>query len=757
LLKKISILTLIGISLITAVFIYALTSIQFDYDFEKFFPESDPDTEYFNEYRKKFETDNDFVLIGIVNKKGIYQKDFLIKVDSLTHQLAKLKNITNSVSITNYEEPIFVDFTGSFMLKKMVHPATDSLMKVDSARIAKSKTLINSLVSENGKSLTIFLKTKPYLSKAGSDSLANDLTVLLDEYSFDELHVAGRSTGQSYYVKLMQSELLFFLITSLLLVVVFLALSFRTVWGVVFPVIVVLLSIIWTIGVMAVQGEGISLVQTVLPTILFVVGMSDSVHIISKYIEELREGKEKFRALKDSFKDVAMATFLTSFTTAVGFITLMFVPIEPVREFGLYTSIGITFAYVLSFTLLPAILILMPAPKISLKKEEDTIWPKFLSNLYLWLIRNRKRVMISFSATIIFSGVACTQLSFNNYLVEDLKESDPMKQNFYFFEKNFAGVRPFELGLELKDKTKSGLSLEVLKEIEKIENYLEKEYGTGFVLSPLTIIKNLNKAMHTGAEEYYKLPENEKELSKLIKKIKKYDSKKIMGTVITSDNQTIRISGKTADLGSAIFREKNKELDEFMAKDNRAELFEYKLTGTAVLIDKNNVYLASNLIYGLLISALIISLITALMFNFSLKMVIISLLPNILPIFFIGAIMAAAGINLKVSTSMIFSISFGIAVDDTIHFLSRLRIELSKGKSLMYAMKRTYLSTGKAIILTTIILSGGFMTLIFSSFLGTFYVGFLIGLTLIFAVICDMLYLPVLLWFFKAKKVKNAS
>lgn len=753
--KKAAIITLILISLVSGVFFYYLAFIRFDYDFEKFFPESDPDTEYFNEYRKKFETDNDFVLVGLVNKNGIYRKDFLIKADSLTHQLGRIKNITQSLSITNFEEPIYVDFTGSFIRKRLVHPETDTLMEVDSARIMNSKSLVNSLVSSDGKSLTIFLKTKPYLSKAGSDSLAKNLNDLIDDYEFDEIHVAGRSTGQSYYVKLMQGELKFFLITSFLLVVIFLALSFKTVWGVVFPVIVVLLSIIWTMGVMAMQGEGISLVQTVLPTILFVVGMSDSVHVISKYIEELRAGKEKNQALKDSFREVGLATFLTSFTTAVGFITLMFVPIEPVREFGLYTSIGISFAYILSFTLLPAILILMPKPRISEKKDEETLWPKFLNRLFLWLIRERKKVIIGFSALLMISAFACTRLAFNNFLVEDLKDSDPMKQNFIFFEKHFAGVRPFELGLELKENNEDGLTLEILKELEEIEEFLKKNYGTGFILSPISIIKNLNKSMHTGSEKYYRLPESEKELQKLLRKLKKYDTKKIMNSVLTEDQKTIRISGKTADLGSAIFREKNKELDRFMEEDGRDEMFEHHLTGTAVLIDKNNVYLASNLIFGLIVSAFIIALITALMFNFSLKMVIISLLPNLLPIFLIGGIMAFSGITLKVSTSMIFSISFGIAVDDSIHFLSRMRIELSKGRNYMYAIKRTFLSTGKAIILTTIILSGGFLTLMFSNFLGTFYLGLLIGMTLIFAVICDMIYLPVLLWFFKRKEKRQ--
>ncbi len=355
--------------------------------------------------------------------------------------------------------------------------------------------------------------------------------------------------------------------------------------------------------------------------------------------------------------------------------------------------------------------------------------------------------MIGFSAVLVLSALVSSQLKFNNYLLEDLKDSDPMKQNFVFFAKHFAGARPFEMGLELKDKNKTFYDLELLKEVEKIENYLEKNYGTGFMLSPVSIIKNINKSLHTGSGEYYVLPDSQKELDKLLKKLEKSKSAmKMMATVITTDYKKIRIAGKTADHGSAVFREKNVDLDNFMKAKINSKI-NYRLTGTAHLIDKNNGYLASNMVYGLLVSALVISVITALMFNFSWRMVIISLLPNLLPIFLIGAIMAAAGIYLKVSTSMIFSISFGIAVDDTIHFLSRMRIEMAKGQSFLYAIKRTYISTGKAILLTTIILSGGFMTLVFSNFLGTFYLGFLIGLTLIFAVICDMIYLPVLLWY----------
>jgi predicted RND superfamily exporter protein len=177
----------------------------------------------------------------------------------------------------------------------------------------------------------------------------------------------------------------------------------------------------------------------------------------------------------------------------------------------------------------------------------------------------------------------------------------------------------------------------------------------------------------------------------------------------------------------------------------------YHITGTASLIDKNNAEVAGGIVWGLLISFGVIAIIVGLMF-WDWRMIILSLIPNIIPILMIGGLMGAFGIDLKVSTSMIFTISFGIAVDDTIHFISRLRIELSRGLTMSQAIRQTFLTTGKAIVLTTIVLSGGFLTLVFSEFLGTFYLGLLVGLTLIFAVIGDLILLPALLMTFMPDK-----
>jgi uncharacterized protein len=219
---------------------------------------------------------------------------------------------------------------------------------------------------------------------------------------------------------------------------------------------------------------------------------------------------------------------------------------------------------------------------------------------------------------------------------------------------------------------------------------------------------------------------------------------------VNEEMHMARVQGKVGDLGAREFEQRNEKLMSVYGELENPK-FDIRVTGTATLIDLNNAYLATDMTIGLIIAFLVVAIIMGLMFK-SVKMVLICLIPNILPLLMIAGIMGAMGIDLKVSTSIIFTIAFGIAVDDTIHFMSKLRLELGKGKSLLYALKRTYISTGKAIIITSIILSGGFFTLVFSSFLGTFYVGLLISLTLLFAVLADLTLLPVLILLFFRKK-----
>ncbi|MDQ3190520.1 MAG: MMPL family transporter, partial [Bacteroidota bacterium] len=535
----------------------------------------------------------------------------------------------------------------------------------------------------------------------------------------------------------------------IVLTILFLLLAYRSLFGVLVPLLIVILSIIWLFAFMRITGKPIDLMITLIPTILFVVGMSDIIHLLSKYLEELRQGKEKTAALIISIKEVGLATFFTTLTTAAGFLTLLTAGIKPVREFGLYLAVGVFIAFILAFTILPSILINLKTPKIAKYSSLNKVWNKYLGKLLILVFKNYKTVLFISVLVLIVSALGISKIKVNNYLLEDLSPKVPLKQSFDFFEKDYAGARAFEMVIKVEDTTASILDYKVMKEVEKIENYLKNEYKTGHIISPLHLIKSAHKAFNGGTHKAFILPESEN-YSELISKISNFKKRKEFKVLISEDGKSARLTGKMPDWGSFIVNEKNEKLDNFFHSQINTSILSYNLTGGAHLIDKNNAQLSNSMLQGLLIAFLIIAFIVGIMFR-SFKMIIIALIPNFFPLLMIGGVMGFAGIDLKVSTSIIFTIAFGIAVDDSIHFLSKLKQELKKGKTLPYALKRTILSTGKAIIITSMILCGGFLTLILSDFSSTFYIGFLISLTLLFAVLADLLLLPALLLLFSQK------
>jgi uncharacterized protein len=745
--RKIAVLVLFLLAHTTAYFVAGFSKLYFDYDFEKFFPQDDPETQYFNEYRKTFDSDNDFVLVALLNEKGIFQEEFLNKVATLTDSLKNARYVTLVSSPTNIKQLTFDPIFGAPLEKPWLRYKNPDTYNTDSLRIYRQPELNGTFFSPKGKAICILLKTENYIGKTQCDELSADLDRILAQFTFDEVHVAGRSTGQAYYVKLLEREFIIFVSISMVLIVLFLIIAFRSAWGVWVPLLVVMMAVVWTVGVLARLDKPLGIMLNILPVIIFVVGVSDVVHLITRYFEELRQQKPKMLALKVAFKEVGMATFLTSLTTGIGFLTLLTANIRPIVEFGTYTAIGVLLAFVLAFTLLPAVLILAPVPKAVNHPANLVFWNRHLRNYFRFTLANRTAILVAGGAVLAVSLIGVSMVRSDNFLLEDLRESDPLKQQFYFLEEHFGGVRPFEMAVDVVDPHKTVWNLKVLEELEEVSDYLEKDYGVGSQMSVVNIIKSLNQAQHNGNITYYRLPDNEDELQFLQTKLERVQKTGVLKAFVTEDGKKVRFSGRIADSGNVAVTALNHQLDSFMVARIDPELLQYKITGTSQLIDLNNSYLSKSMIYGLLIAFGVIALIMGILFR-STRIIIIALIPNILPLLMIGALMGFANIPLKVSTSIIFTIAFGIAVDDTIHFMSKLKLELAKGKSMLYALKRTYLSTGKAIIVTSIILCGGFITLIFSGFLGTFYIGVLISLTLLFAVVADLTILPVMLIFF---------
>lgn len=729
------------------------TNLIFDYDFEKFFPVDDSETDFFFDYRDKFESDNDFLLVAIENDNGVFEKSFMEKVDRVAKKLEKEDYIQFVSSITFLEEQFF--HQGGSRTQKKYIDFNDYDRERDSIRIYQKDELINALVANDGKSVCLFLRHDDFLSKRKSDELINNIHDVLDQSKFDNYRVGGRSVGQKFYIDKMSGEMLFFVGLSAVLIVLFLFIAFKSVWGILIPQIVIVGSMVWVVGGMGLFQEPINIILIVLPSIMLIVSMSDVIHLASRYLDALRTEDSNYKAITVAVREVGLATFVTSITTAVGFFSLYFVRVQPIQVFGVVMGIGVLIAFFMTFLTLPAIFYIFPGPKFVREEKKNHYWYKYLQRWFVFILKYRYRILAAGSVLVVVSLIGTFQMTSNNFIMDDLKPDEPLKLDFDYLDEHYGGVRPFEMSVTVLDTTKNVWDIEVLQQVDSVEQYIEEFYKAEIKTSLVSALKVFNRSAHSGDKEFFELPTSKSKLRKYRQMLRIAGKGKFIRTFVDSTERTMRISGSIPDLGNNEVTRRNKNLEKFLAKKEKSKLVDYQLTGTAHLIDKNMSYLSYSLVMGLGLSILVVALIIGLIYR-SVPILIISIVPNVLPLICIAGIMGFTGVELKTTTAIIFTIAFGIAVDDTIHFLGKFKYELMKGHGKLYALKRSYLTTGKAMILTTLILCAGFLLLIFSSFLGTYYMGLMLCITLFVALLADLTLLPVLLLlFYKPRKKKE--
>ncbi|HEY6063057.1 MAG TPA: MMPL family transporter, partial [Chitinophagaceae bacterium] len=521
---------------------------------------------------------------------------------------------------------------------------------------------------------------------------------------------------------------------------------------IILPLLIIVISIIWTLALISLTGHSLDIVSSLLPPILAAICMSDIIHISSHYIEQLRQGLPQKQALNKAYKEIGLATFFTCCTVAAGFVTLGITNIIPIRNFGFFAAAGLLLAFGITMVALYAFYFFSPVPKVAFEKNADRRWNKFLAASFRTVIKNK---ILVFSLLAVLIGVSVyytTKIEINSSLLQEIPKKNPILDDYRFMEKDFAGTRPFELALSIQNSNSSFFELGKMKRVEEIETFLKDSCGIGYIISPLSLFRGANKAFHGGDNAGFVLPASQQEVTRFYEGITQTEFADVMQHYMAVDGSRLRISGRLPNLSVKEFEPVRKKIETFITKKEKEYGFSHHITGSGVLLDRITYSLTGNLLTGVLFDALIICLIALFLLRNWIVMLIV-LIPNVVPLFIMAGAMGLLGINLKADTSVIFAIALGLAVDDTIHFLSRLRLELSKGLSLPYAVKRTYLSTGKAIVITTVVLLSGFMTLLSSSFGGTFYIGLLISLCLFCAMILELTITPLLiLLLYKEKK-----
>lgn len=750
--KRISRIALLAILIISVFSFVPLKNLTFDFDLEKFFPSDDPDLDYFNEYKTRFSTqvEDEYIFIGLSNNNGVFNKDFLQKIDSLTKYIYSLDEIISVFSITNSSYYVFNDKSGRIVKFPLVRFREPEKIKIDSTVLFLQPELRDFILSKDGKSVTVSAFNTPRLNDDTKKSLLKKIREKIDQLGFDKSYLTAKILVEETYAKETEKNLKLYLSLSLFLTCLVLILLFRSFKTVFVSLMVIILSVCWTLALIAIFDYPIDIVTSLLPPVLAVICMSDIIHIYTKYFEELRKGEEKHTAIKNTFRDIGKATFFTSLTTAIGFYSLCYTDIIPIRLFGVFAGTGVLMAFIIAIIVVFTINLNSPVPKIAGNIRFDIIWTQVLASFFKKLIRHRLKYLVVIFLLLALSALSIRNIKIDSNMLGEIPRNNPILEDYKFIETQFSGTRPFEMALILKDSTSSFLDLEILKEIDELNSFLKDSCHVGMIISPVSFIKSGMQTYNKGEYSEFRIPDNEGDVYFICNKIMQSEWGGELIRYITLDKKHCRISGKLPDLSSSQFYKLTEKVENYF-KLNPELKFGFKMTGSAVLFDKTAFSITHNMMYGLLIAFFVISLIVGIMFR-SFRMIFIALIVNIIPLVFMAAIMSLLKVNLKADTSIIFSISFGIVVDDTIHYLNRLRLEISKGKSILYANKRALLSTGKAMVITTIILLVGFGTLLFSTFGGTFYIGLLVSLCLIFALITDLTLLPILIILLYKKK-----
>ncbi len=729
----------------------AVLKLRFNYNFNDFYPQGDPNLAYYEQYVRTFGTDNDYVLVGVEAPNGrVFTSDFLTRLDTLTRHLRRQPHVQMVLSPTTLTNPVLEG--GAAFAVPYLHPAEPARLPADSALIRRTPELRNALFSTDFRAVSLLIQTDVELGKAAGDTLLYTLTAELRRLHFAEadVHIAGRVVAQTVFVERLQWELILFISLAVVLVTGLLWLTFRTWWGVALPLLVVLLAVVWGLGAMALAGGGINLLTALLPTMLFVVGMSDVVHILTRYGAELRVGAEKNRAVWVALREAAFGSGLSSLTTSIGFFTLITSNIRPIHDFGLFTGLAILLTFVLAFTLLPALLLLLPVPPVEERALTPGGWDTLLRTLFSTVLRRRRLVMAVAAGLLLTSLALIPRIRLDAVLLDDLSKDDPVRRDFAYFDERFGGIRPIEIHL-LPQGGREMLDSAVVGQIARLETYLTTRYGVRTLTSPATLVRAVRKAQNGGLPEEYRLPTTAQEWRQTTKALRTLRKRPEFAGLLTPDGRQGRLTGRLPDIGSAAARERFPALDSFLRTRLDTTVLRARLTGSAPLLDSNNDTLTVDMLSGVSLDIVLVVLITLALFR-SWRMVPVVLIPNLFPLILVAGVMGAFDVNLKVSTSIIFTIAFGIAVDDTIHFIAKLRLALRKHVSVRQAVLYTYRLAGQAVIVTSLILIGGFGTLLFSSFDGTYYTGLLIGLTLLIGVVAELTLLPILILTFMRRK-----
>lgn len=731
--------------LMAGVSAFYIFRLKFAFDFEQYFPKGDPDLEVFREFTQEFETDDNFMLIALHRDSGVMDRRFLEKVHDLTLKSRELPHVLESQSLTKFGYPIKIPF--GITTLPAIHIDQPDRYDQDLKRLLNDERFVYNLMSPDGKTLVIYLKMINSIQLPEAREFMAALDELMPTYDFEEYHYLGRPYFQQELVDMQKRELTISTVVAGILVTIILFFIFRRFWGVALALFSIGLGLLIFLGLLGITGRELNAMSALYPVLMVIVGTSDVIHIMSKYIDELRKGEPRRQAIRTTIREIGLATLLTSVTTAIGFCTLLTSRVMPIRDFGLNAAVGVMVAYLTVILFTTSVLSFFRADQIVKLGKGQVFWDNVLKSAYHFTIRRRKAIAWGALIVVLICGWGISRITTNYNIISNMPTGERITEDFVFFEKNLTGFRPMEFAVYVQEPYRA-TDFAVVREIDKIENHLKKYDGIRAIASITSIYKSINQMHSNNRPEAYEIPETERRFQQYNRFVEQMP--KLSTSILISKDQTkARITSRILDMGSDTIKHMGLRIDRWIDEHIDTTLVQVERTGTGLIIDKNAEYIRRNLLQGLGVAIVIISGLMALLFQ-NWRMLIISLIPNLFPLLLAGTLLGFLGIELEAGISIVFAVIFGIAVDDTIHFLSKYKLARLKGRSREDSLLITFRETGKAIILTSIILFFGFLVMLFSIHPPSVTIGLLISLTLLSALVSDLLLIPLLIrWFYR--------
>jgi predicted RND superfamily exporter protein len=757
-------LFIIMIGLVTVVMGYYASKVEMSYDLARTVPPDDPEMVFLQKFKQEFGEDANVIGVGIQDS-AIYSVKNFNHFRELNNIVKNIKGVNNVFSIpqvkiiqkdtANKKFKFYPLFPNEIQNQKQL----DSLL----GELRAQKFYMGQLVNEkNGATMMLIFVQKEVMNSPKRIELTNQLIEAgnaFNKFTNIKLHYAGLPFIRTIMATRVKQEMQFFLYLSALVTGLIMFFFFRSVRAVLFSMIIIGIVVVWVMGTLSLFGYKITLLSGLIPPVIVTIGITNCIYLLNKYHLEFYKCKSKPEAIAIVVKKMGLAMFLTNLTVAIGFLTLLSTDILLLREFGIVAGINIMVLFIVSLIMIPAVFSWLPEPKPKhLRHLDFKILGWFLHLNDISVYRHRPVIYIVSTLLAIISLFGILRLKSVTFMVDDVPENTDIKRDLKFFEKNFSGIMPLEVEVNM-NKRRGVLNISNLRKVEEFESFIDSLPQVSRPLSVISVVKASKQAFYGGADSMYILP-TKLEAPFILRYMKGQGANETSGLLKSFVDTTytkMRISMQIADIGST----KMDSLVHNVIEPRMNKIFEgtnitTNVTGTTKLFIKGNKFLIGSLQESLLLAFILITASMALLFA-NVRMIIISLIPNLLALMITAGLMGYFGIPLKASTALIFSITFGISVDNSIRFLAKYRQEQKVNNFFVpLSVSESILETGKSIIYTSVVLFAGFIIFAFSSFGGTIALGILTSTTLIISMFTNMLLLPALIMTFdKPKKDKE--